>query len=156
MIFKEVLKTMNRWRSINNKHLYFILTTKYIYLILTTIKQKDPLWLTAGRWDSKYQKYCESSFSWLSNWSLPHALYAQTRVQWLATPLFQPDPLQLASRGWSSPAILPTWDWTENLTVNSPTPTPTKPKVVVIISCQNLFIYPRISQDFKGIQKFKI
>ena len=30
-------------------------------------------------------------------------------------------PLRLASRGWSSPAILPPQDWTENLTVNSPT-----------------------------------
>ena len=54
---------------------------------------------------------------------------AQTRVQWLATPLFQPDPLQLASRqGLIKSVILPTWDRTENLTVNSPTPTPTKPR----------------------------
>ena len=49
---------------------------------------------------------------------------AQTGVQWLATPLSQPDPLRLASRGWSSPAILPTWDWTKNRKVISPTPSP--------------------------------
>ena len=30
------------------------------------------------------------------------------------------DPLQLASRGWSGPAILPTWDWTNNRKVISP------------------------------------
>ena len=33
-------------------------------------------------------------------------------------------PLQLASRGWSSPAILPTWDRTNNRKVISPTPSP--------------------------------
>jgi len=53
---------------------------------------------------------------------------AQTGVQWLATPLSRLDPLQLTSRGWSSPAILPTWDWTNNRKVISPTPTPTKPR----------------------------
>ena len=72
----------------------------------------------------------ESSFSWpdwLSDW-LCLTLYAQTGVQWLATPLSRPDPLQLASRGWSSPAILPTWDRTNNRKVINPTPTPTKPR----------------------------
>jgi hypothetical protein len=33
-------------------------------------------------------------------------------------------PLQPASRGWSSPAILPTWDRTNNRKVISPTPSP--------------------------------
>ena len=124
----------------------------------STFQKKDPPWLSqrVGR-DSKYQKYSESSFSWLSNWSLPHALYAQTRVQWLAMPLFQPDPLQLASRGWSSPAILPTWDRTENLTVNSPTPTPTKPRWLWLFHvrmCLYIPGYPRTSREFKNL-KFK-
>ncbi len=64
-------------------------------------------------------------------------------------------PLWLASRGWSSPAILPPQDWTENLTVNSPMLQPTEP-MVDEISCQNVSIYAQVSQTIKGIQKFKI
>ena len=66
-------------------------------------------------------------------------------------------PLQLASRGWSSPAILPPQDWTENLTVNSPTLQPLN-QAADEISCQNVSIYcpgcPRTSRKFKN-QKFK-
>ena len=74
------------------------------------------------RWDSKYQKYPESHdwIDWVSAYS-SHS-NAQSGVQWLATPLSRPDPLQLASRGWSSPAILPTWDRTNNRKVINPTP----------------------------------
>ena len=64
-------------------------------------------------------------------------------------------PLLLASRGWSSPAILPPQEWTENLTVNSPTLQPLN-HVVDEISCQNVSIYAQVSQTIKGIQKFKI
>jgi hypothetical protein len=77
---------------------------------------------------SKYQKYPESH-DWI-DWVTGYASHsnAQTGVQWLATPLSQPSPLQLASRGWSSPAILPTWDRTNDRKVINPTPTPTKPR----------------------------
>ena len=67
-------------------------------------------------------------------------------------------PLWLASRGWSSPAILPPQDWTENLTINSPTLQPLN-QVADGISCQNVSIYcpwwPRTSKKFKN-SKFKI
>ena len=73
-------------------------------------------------------KYPESH-DWI-DWVTGYASHSnvQTGVQWLATPLSQPSPLQLASRGWSSPAILPTWDRTNDRKVINPTPTPTKPR----------------------------
>ena len=45
----------------------------------------------------------------MTEWLLiAHTLYAQTRVQWLATPLSQSDPyFELALQGWSGPVILP-------------------------------------------------
>ena len=58
-------------------------------------------------------------------------------------------PLQLASRGWSSPAILPPQDWTENLTVNSPTLQPLN-QVADEISCL-MCLY--IAQDVPGLQE---
>ena len=67
-------------------------------------------------------------------------------------------PLRLASRGWSSPAILPPQDWTENLTVNSPTLQPLN-HVVDEISCQNVSIYAQGILNYQGnskIQNFKI
>ncbi len=63
-------------------------------------------------------------------------------------------PLWLASRGWSSPAILPPQDWTENLTVNSPTLSTTKPSGwwYFMSECG----IAQDVQDFKKFQKFKI
>ncbi len=77
---------------------------------------------------------------------------AQTGVQWLATPLSQPDPLQLASLGSSSPAILPTWDRTENLTVISPMPTPTKPRWLWYIRSNLWYICPWTCENVIGIE----
>ena len=102
-------------------HVWLYVMDDYIYQ-----KIKNPALMTQAGYHRipKWTDVTESSCSWLSDW-LCLTLYAQTRVQWLATPLSWPGPLQLASRGWSGPAILPTWNRTENLTVISPTPTPT-------------------------------
>ena len=64
-----------------------------------------------------------SGINW-SDWLCLNTLKAQRRVQWVATPTVLVYPLRLASRGWSSPAILPTWDRTNNRKVISPTPSP--------------------------------
>ncbi len=93
-------------------------------------------------------------YEWLA---MPHTLKAQHRVQWVATPTVLVYPLRLASRGWSSTAILPPQDWTGNLTVNSPTLQPLN-QVADGISCQNVSIYcpgcPRTSRKLKN-SKFK-
>ena len=84
----------------------------------------------AGRRRRKPKFFFSSLSHHFHDWVTGYASHsnAQAGVQWLATPLSQLDPLQLTSRGWSSPAILPTWDWTNNRKVISPTPTPTKPR----------------------------
>ncbi len=67
-------------------------------------------------------------------------------------------PLWLASRGWSSPAILPPQDRTENLTVNSPTLQPLN-HVVDEIPSQNVSIYAQGILNYQGnskIQNLKI
>ncbi len=67
-------------------------------------------------------------------------------------------PLWLFSRGWSSPAILPPQDQTENLMVKSPTLQPLN-HVVDEISCQNVSIYAQGILNYQGnlkIQNFKI
>ncbi len=67
-------------------------------------------------------------------------------------------PLWLASLGWSSPAILPPQDQTENLTVNSPTLQPLN-HVVDEISCPNVSIYAQGILNYQGnseIQNSKI
>ena len=93
----------------------------------------------------------------MSDWLCLNTLKAQHRVQWVATPTVLVYPLRLASLGWSSPAILPPQDWTENLTVNSPTLQPlTHSGWWFFVS--NVSIYcpgcPRTSRKFKN-QKFK-
>jgi hypothetical protein len=89
-----------------------------------------------------------SGINW-SDWLCLNTLKAQHRVQWVATPTVLVYPLQLASRGWSSPAILPPQDWTENLTVNSPTLQPLN-QVADEISCL-MCLY--IAQDVPGLQE---
>jgi hypothetical protein len=72
---------------------YFILLW-HIWLYLSIHKEiKNPAMMTqAGRHRiPKWNDVVESSFSWLSDW-LCLTLYAQTGVQWLATPLSQPGP----------------------------------------------------------------
>jgi hypothetical protein len=102
----------------------------------------------------EHLEYQNFVFSWniifMSEWlAMPHTLKAQHRVQWVATPTVLVYPLWLASRGWSSPAILPPQDWTGNLTVNSPTLQPLN-QVADEISCL-MCLY--IAQDVPGLQE---
>ena len=98
------------------------------------------------------KKYPESH-DWI-DWVTGYASHsnAQTGVQWLATPLSQPSPLQLASRGWSSPAILPTWDRTNDRKVINPTPTPTKPRWLWWFQFKCVYIYPWTCENVIGIE----
>ena len=127
--------------------------------MLCTCKIKSPAHVSGSRnkWNTKNLFSPETSFSCLSDWLCLNTLKAQHRVQWVATPTVLVYPLQLTSRGWSSPAILPPQDWTENLKVNSPTLQPLN-QVADGISCQNVSIYcpwwPRTSRKLKN-QKFK-
>jgi len=124
------------------------------------LQNKKPCSCLRKQEQVEHQKFI---FSWdiifmsMSDWLCLNTLKAQHRVQWVATPTVLVYPLQLASRGWSSPAILPPQDWTENLTVNSPTLQPLN-QAADEISCQNVSIYcpgcPRTSRKFKN-QKFK-
>ena len=102
----------------------------------------------------KHHFHVWDKLEWLA---MPHTLKAQHRVQWVATPTVLVYPLQLASRGWSSPAILPPQDWTENLMVNSPTLQPLNHSGWWNFM-SNVSIYcpgcPRTSRKFKN-QKFK-
>ena len=124
------------------------------------LQNKKPCSCLRKQEQVEHQKFI---FSWdiifmsMSDWLCLNTLKAQHRVQWVATPTVLVYPLWLASLGWSSPAILPPQDWTENLTVNSPTLQPLN-QVADGISCQNVSIYcpgcPRTSRKFKN-QKFK-
>ena len=95
------------------------------------LQNKKPCSCLRKQEQVEHQKFI---FSWdiifmsMSDWLCLNTLKAQHRVQWVATPTVLVYPLQLASRGWSGPAILLTWDWTNNRKVVSPTPTPTKPR----------------------------
>ena len=127
--------------------------------MLCTCKIKSPAHVSGSRnkWNTKILFFLwDIIFMSMSDW-LCLTLKAQPRVQWLATPLSQVYPLWLASLGWSSPTILPPQNWTENLTINSPTLQPLN-QAADEISCQNVSIYcpgcPRTSRKFKN-QKFK-
>lgn len=116
------------------------------------LQNKKPCSCLRKQEQVEHQKFI---FSWdiifmsMSDWLCLNTLKAQHRVQWVATPTVLVYPLQLASRGWSSPAILPPQDWTENLTVNSPTLQPLN-QVADEISCL-MCLY--IAQDVPGLQE---
>ena len=116
------------------------------------LQNKKPCSCLRKQEQVEHQKFI---FSWdiifmsMSDWLCLNTLKAQHRVQWVATPTVLVYPLQLASRGWSSPAILPPQDWTGNLTVNSPTLQPLN-QVADEISCL-MCLY--IAQDVPGLQE---
>ena len=116
------------------------------------LQNKKPCSCLRKQEQVEHQKFI---FSWdiifmsMSDWLCLNTLKAQHRVQWVATPTVLVYPLRLASRGWSSPAILPPQDWTENLTVNSPTLQPLN-QVADEISCL-MCLY--IAQDVPGLQE---
>ena len=119
--------------------------------MLCTCKIKSPAHVSGSRnkWNTKNLFSPETSFSCL--WVTGYASHSESSTQGsmgsYATVLVYP--LQLASRGWSSPAILPPQDWTENLTVNSPTLQPLN-QVADEISCL-MCLY--IAQDVPGLQE---
>jgi hypothetical protein len=116
------------------------------------LQNKKPCSCLRKQEQVEHQKFI---FSWdiifmsMSDWLCLNTLKAQHRVQWVATPTVLVYPLRLASRGWSSPAILPPQDWTGNLTVNSPTLQPLN-QVADEISCL-MCLY--IAQDVPGLQE---
>ena len=116
------------------------------------LQNKKPCSCLRKQEQVEHQKFI---FSWdiifmsMSDWLCLNTLKAQHRVQWVATPTVLVYPLQLASRGWSSPTILPPQDWTGNLTVNSPTLQPLN-QVADEISCL-MCLY--IAQDVPGLQE---
>ncbi len=94
----------------------------------------------------------------MSEWTgYASSLKAQAGVQWLATPLSQPDPLWLASWGWPSPTILPPQGLNQQSHDYQPNASTTKPcgwwnfmsKCVYI--CSDILNY----QGNSKIQKFK-
>ena len=116
------------------------------------LQNKKPCSCLRKQEQVEHQKFI---FSWdiifmsMSDWLCLNTLKAQHRVQWVATPTVLVYPLRLASRGWSSPAILPPQDWTGNLKVNSPTLQPLN-QVADEISCL-MCLY--IAQDVPGLQE---
>ena len=116
------------------------------------LQNKKPCSCLRKQEQVEHQKFI---FSWdiifmsMSDWLCLNTLKAQHRVQWVATPTVLVYPLQLASRGWSSPAILPPQDWTENLTVNSPTLQPLNQVADEISWLMCLYI----AQDVPGLQE---
>ena len=95
--------------------------------------------------------FSETSFSCLSDWLCLTLwkLNPDSTVSYSAVWVY---PLRRASRGWSSPAILPPQDWTENLTANSPTLQPLN-HVVDEISCQNVPRYAQGILNYQGNSK---
>ena len=56
----------------------------------------------------------------------------------------------------SSPAILPTWDRTANLTVNNPTPAPTKLRWLWSFQSKCVYVSPWTCENIIGIEIRKI
>ncbi len=109
------------------------------------------------KWITKFLFFFSvTSFSCL--WVTGYASHSEssTQVQWLAQSYSTVwvYPLWLASLGWSSPAILPPQDRTENLTVNSPTLQPLN-HVVDEISCPNVSIYAQGILNYQGNSEIK-
>ena len=119
--------------------------------MLCTCKIKSPAHVSGSRskWNPKKKKFSETSFSclWVTGYASHSESSTQSSMGSYSTVLAYP--LRLASPGWSSPAILPPQDWTENLTVNSPTLQPLN-QVADEISCL-MCLY--IAQDVPGLQE---